>query len=118
MREPSAFNKASEANRPTRPEDDAHWCRLLTPTLQLVTYGAMAFVMFLVALSAAADATCRGSGFLHYSGQAFLAQGPAGNILNVSANIQKGIAARKGVFEQLDEAALKTGTQEQLNVTA
>tara|TARA_R110002020_G_scaffold123420_2_gene279840 strand:- start:19520 stop:21307 length:1788 start_codon:yes stop_codon:yes gene_type:complete len=112
--ETERFNKASEANR-QRGLKMTRTGAVFTPTLQLVTYGAMAFVMFLV-LYLRGDATA--GDLVSYITAAGLLPKPVRQLSEVSANIQKGIAAAESVFEQLDEAPeTDTGTVERDRVT-
>jgi subfamily B ATP-binding cassette protein MsbA len=112
--ETERFHKASEANR-QRGLKMTRTGAVFTPTLQLVTYGAMAFVMFLV-LYLRGDATA--GDLVSYITAAGLLPKPVRQLSEVSANIQKGIAAAESVFEQLDEAPeTDTGTVERDRVT-
>lgn len=97
--ETERFNSASEANR-QRGLKMTRTGAVFTPSLQLVTYGAMAFVMFLV-LYLRGDATA--GDLVSYITAAGLLPKPVRQLSEVSANIQKGIAAAESVFEQLDE---------------
>ena len=112
--ETERFNKASEANR-QRGLKMTRTGAVFTPSLQLVTYGAMAFVMFLV-LYLRGDATA--GDLVSYITAAGLLPKPVRQLSEVSANIQKGIAAADSIFEQLDEAPeTDTGTVERDRVT-
>ncbi len=112
--ETERFNKASEANR-QRGLKMTRTGAVFTPSLQLVTYGAMAFVMFLV-LYLRGDATA--GDLVSYITAAGLLPKPVRQLSEVSANIQKGIAAAESIFEQLDEAPeTDTGTVERPRVT-
>ncbi|MFO7704950.1 MAG: lipid A export permease/ATP-binding protein MsbA, partial [Halopseudomonas sp.] len=107
--ETERFDKASEANR-QRGLKMTRTGAVFTPTLQLVTYGAMAFVMFLV-LYLRGDATA--GDLVSYITAAGLLPKPVRQLSEVSANIQKGIAAAESIFEQLDEEPeTDTGTVE------
>ncbi|MBQ0742431.1 MAG: lipid A export permease/ATP-binding protein MsbA [Pseudomonas sp.] len=107
--ETERFDKASEANR-ERGLKMTRTGAVFTPTLQLVTYGAMAFVMFLV-LYLRGDATA--GDLVSYITAAGLLPKPVRQLSEVSANIQKGIAAAESIFEQLDEEPeTDTGTVE------
>ena len=97
--ETERFDTASEANR-QRGLKMTRTGAVFTPTLQLVTYGAMAFVMFLV-LYLRGDATA--GDLVSYITAAGLLPKPVRQLSEVSANIQKGIAAAESIFEQLDE---------------
>ncbi|TFF41899.1 lipid A export permease/ATP-binding protein MsbA [Pseudomonas sp. RIT623] len=72
-----------------------------TPTLQLVTYSAMAVVMFLVLLlrgeASAGD-------LVAYITMAGLLPKPIRQLSEVSSTIQRGVAGAESIFEQLDEA--------------
>ena len=72
-----------------------------TPMLQLVIYSAMAVLMFLVLLLRG-DATA--GDLVAYITAAGLLPKPIRQLSEVSANIQKGLAAADSIFEQLDEA--------------
>ena len=72
-----------------------------TPMLQLVIYSAMAVLMFLV-LFLRGDATA--GDLVAYITAAGLLPKPIRQLSEVSANIQKGLAAADSIFEQLDEA--------------
>ncbi|SDU16619.1 lipid A export permease/ATP-binding protein MsbA [Geopseudomonas guangdongensis] len=71
-----------------------------TPTLQLLIYIAMAVLMFLVLLLRG-DATA--GDLVAYITAAGLLPKPIRQLSEVSANIQKGLAAADSIFEQLDE---------------
>ncbi len=112
--ETERFHTASEANR-QRGLKMTRTGAVFTPSLQLVTYGAMAFVMFLV-LYLRGDATA--GDLVSYITAAGLLPKPVRQLSEVSANIQKGIAAAESVFEQLDEAPeTDAGTVERDRVT-
>ncbi|MEH6564960.1 MAG: lipid A export permease/ATP-binding protein MsbA [Halopseudomonas sp.] len=112
--ETERFNKASENNR-QRGLKMTRTGAVYTPTLQLVTYSAMAVVMFLV-LFLRGDATV--GDLVSYITAAGLLPKPIRQLSEVSANIQKGIAAAESIFEQLDEEPeLDEGTHEQERVT-
>jgi ATP-binding cassette, subfamily B, bacterial MsbA len=88
---------------------------IFTPSLQLVTYSAMAVVMFLV-LFLRGDATA--GDLVSYITAAGLLPKPVRQLSEVSANIQKGIAAAESIFDQLDEEPeLDTGNHEADRVT-
>jgi len=97
--ESERFRLASENNR-LRGLKMVRTGAVFTPTLQLVTYGAMAGVMFLV-LFLRGDATA--GDLVSYITAAGLLPKPIRQLSEVSANIQKGIAAAESIFEQLDE---------------
>ncbi|WP_010488455.1 lipid A export permease/ATP-binding protein MsbA [Pseudomonas sp. S9] len=81
-----------------------------TPMLQLVIYIAMAVLLFLV-LYLRGDATA--GDLVAYITAAGLFQKPIRQLSEVSATIQKGLAAADSIFEQLDEAPeVDTGTYE------
>ncbi|WP_371923493.1 lipid A export permease/ATP-binding protein MsbA [Pseudomonas sp. OIL-1] len=112
--ESERFHKASEANR-ERGLKMTRTGAVFTPSLQLVTYGSMAFVMFLVLLLRG-DATA--GDLVAYITAAGMLPKPVRQLSEVSANIQKGIAAAESIFEQLDEEPeIDTGTYEQERVT-
>lgn len=107
--ETARFYEASENNR-QRGLKMTRTGAVFTPTLQLVTYGAMAAVMFLV-LFMRGDSTA--GDLVSYITAAGLLPKPIRQLSEVSANIQKGIAAAESIFEQLDEEPEKdTGTIE------
>ncbi|GHU25337.1 lipid A export ATP-binding/permease protein MsbA [Betaproteobacteria bacterium] len=72
-----------------------------TPTLQLVTYTAMAVVLFLV-LWLKGDASTAGD-LVAYITAAGLLPKPIRQLSEVSSTIQKGVAGAESIFEQLDE---------------
>jgi len=112
--ETERFHKASEANR-QRGLKMTRTGAVFTPTLQLVTYSAMASVMFLV-LFLRGDATA--GDLVAYITAAGLLPKPIRQLSEVSANIQKGIAAAESIFEQLDEdPELDEGTLEREKVS-
>lgn len=81
-----------------------------TPMLQLVIYVAMAVLLFLV-LYLRGDATA--GDLVAYITAAGLLPKPIRQLSEVSATIQKGLAAADSIFEQLDEAPeVDTGTVE------
>ncbi|APR04070.1 lipid A export permease/ATP-binding protein MsbA [Thauera chlorobenzoica] len=73
---------------------------IFTPSLQLVTYAAMAVVLFLVLLlrgdSSAGD-------LVAYITAAGLLPKPIRQLSEVSSTIQRGVAGAESIFEQLDE---------------
>lgn len=73
-----------------------------TPTLQLVTYSAMAVVMFLV-LYLRGDASP--GDLVAYITMAGLLPKPIRQLSEVSSTIQKGVAGAESIFEQVDEPA-------------
>jgi subfamily B ATP-binding cassette protein MsbA len=73
---------------------------IYTPTLQLLIYSAMAGLMFLVLLLRG-DASA--GDLVAYITAAGLLPKPIRQLSEVSANIQKGLAAADSIFEQLDE---------------
>lgn len=86
-----------------------------TPSLQLVIYGAMAVLMFLVLL-------LRGDAspgeLVAYITLAGLLPKPIRQLSEVSSTIQKGVAGAESIFEQLDEAPeVDSGTQERARVS-
>lgn len=112
--ESQRFHRASENNR-QRGLKMVRTSAVFTPTLQLATYGAMAGVMFLV-LFLRGDATA--GDLVSYITAAGLLPKPIRQLSEVSANIQKGIAAAESIFEQLDEEPEQdTGTIERDRVT-
>lgn len=72
-----------------------------TPMLQLVTYSAMAVVMFLV-LYLRGDSSA--GDLVAYITMAGLLPKPIRQLSEVSSTIQKGVAGAESIFEQLDEA--------------
>lgn len=112
--ESERFNKASENNR-QRGLKMTRTGAVYTPTLQLVTYSAMAVVMFLV-LFLRGDSSV--GDLVSYITAAALIPKPIRQLSEVSANIQKGIAAAESIFEQLDEEPeLDEGTVERERVS-
>lgn len=97
--ESARFHRASENNR-QRGLKMVRTGAVFTPTLQLATFGAMAGVMFLV-LFLRGDATA--GDLVAYITAAGMLPKPIRQLSEVSANIQKGIAAAESIFEQLDE---------------
>ncbi|MNZ61178.1 Lipid A export ATP-binding/permease protein MsbA [compost metagenome] len=86
-----------------------------TPTLQLLIYTAMAALMFLVLLLRG-DASA--GDLVAYITAAGLLPKPIRQLSEVSANIQKGLAAADSIFEQLDEAPeVDTGSVERERVS-
>lgn len=73
---------------------------IYTPSLQLVIYGAMAVLMFLVLLLRG-DATA--GQMVAYITLAGLLPKPIRQLSEVSSTIQKGVAGAESIFEQLDE---------------
>ena len=83
---------------------------VFTPSLQVVTYGAMAVVLFLVLLLRG-DATA--GDLVAYITAAGLLPKPIRQLSEVSNTIQRGVAGAESIFEQLDEAPeVDTGTVE------
>lgn len=112
--ETERFHRASEENR-QRGLKMTRTGAIFTPSLQLVTYSAMAVVMFLV-LFLRGDATA--GDLVSYITAAGLLPKPVRQLSEVSANIQKGIAAAESIFDQLDEEPeLDTGSHEADRVT-
>lgn len=74
---------------------------VFTPSLQLVTYSAMAVLLFLVLLLRG-DATA--GDLVAYITAAGLLPKPIRQLSEVSATIQKGLAGAESIFDQLDEA--------------
>ncbi|MBH3339747.1 lipid A export permease/ATP-binding protein MsbA [Pseudomonas sp. o96-267] len=74
---------------------------IYTPSLQLVNYAAMAFLMFLV-LFLRGDASV--GDLVAYITAAGLLPKPIRQLSEVSSTIQKGLAGAESIFEQLDEA--------------
>ncbi|SDT95431.1 lipid A export permease/ATP-binding protein MsbA [Halopseudomonas salegens] len=97
--ESERFRQASENNR-LRGLKMTRTSAVFTPALQLVTFSAMAVVMFLVLLMRG-DATV--GDLVAYITAAGLLPKPVRQLSEVSANIQKGIAAAENIFEQLDQ---------------
>lgn len=86
-----------------------------TPMLQLVTYSAMAVVMFLV-LYLRGDSSA--GDLVAYITMAGLLPKPIRQLSEVSSTIQKGVAGAESIFEQLDEAPeIDNGTQERERVS-
>ncbi|MBC9072308.1 lipid A export permease/ATP-binding protein MsbA [Thauera sp. CAU 1555] len=73
---------------------------VFTPSLQLVTYSAMAVLLFLVLLLRG-DATA--GDLVAYITAAGLLPKPIRQLSEVSATIQRGLAGAESIFEQLDE---------------
>lgn len=74
---------------------------IFTPSLQVVTYGAMAIVLFLV-LALRGDSSA--GDLVAYITAAGLLPKPIRQLSEVSSTIQRGVAGAESVFEQLDEA--------------
>ncbi len=86
-----------------------------TPMLQLVIFSAMAMLMYLV-LFLRGDASV--GELVAYITAAGLLPKPIRQLSEVSATIQKGLAAADSIFEQLDEAPeVDHGTQERERIT-
>src|SRR5690606_27446055 len=112
--ESGRFHRASENNR-QRGLKMVRTGAVFTPMLQLATFSAMAGVMFLV-LFLRGDATA--GDLVAYITAAGMLPKPIRQLSEVSANIQKGIAAAESIFEQLDEAPeLDTGNIERDRVS-
>ncbi len=98
--ERSRFQQASQSNT-DRQLSMTRTGAVYTPTLQLVTYSAMAVVMFLVLLlrgeASAGD-------LVAYITMAGLLPKPIRQLSEVSSTIQRGVAGAESIFEQLDEA--------------
>ena len=75
---------------------------IYTPSLQLVNYAAMAFLMFLV-LFLRGDASV--GDLVAYITAAGLLPKPIRQLSEVSSTVQKGLAGAESIFEQLDEEA-------------
>ncbi len=81
-----------------------------TPLLQLVTYSAMAMVMFLV-LYLRGDSSA--GDLVAYITMAGLLPKPIRQLSEVSSTVQKGLAGAESIFEQLDEPSeVDNGTVE------
>ncbi|NLY59331.1 MAG: lipid A export permease/ATP-binding protein MsbA [Gammaproteobacteria bacterium] len=112
--ESNRFHNASENNR-LRGLKMVRTGAVFTPMLQLATFSAMAAVMFLV-LFMRGEATV--GDLVAYITAAGLLPKPIRQLSEVSANIQKGIAAAESIFEQLDEEPEQdTGTIERDRVS-
>src|SRR3990167_3956234 len=86
-----------------------------TPLLQLVTYSAMAMVMFLV-LYLRGDSSA--GDLVAYITMAGLLPKPIRQLSEVSSTVQKGLAGAESIFGQLDEAPeIDRGTQERERVS-
>ena len=72
-----------------------------TPTLQVVTYSAMAGVLFLV-LALRGDASA--GDLVAYITAAGMLPKPIRQLSEVSSTIQRGVAGAESIFEQLDQA--------------
>jgi len=98
--EKARFQQASQSNT-DRQLSMTKTGAVYTPTLQLVTYSAMAVVMFLVLLlrgeASAGD-------LVAYITMAGLLPKPIRQLSEVSSTIQRGVAGAESIFEQLDEA--------------
>ncbi|WP_010221554.1 lipid A export permease/ATP-binding protein MsbA [Pseudomonas donghuensis] len=98
--EKSRFQQASQSNT-DKQLSMTKTGAVYTPTLQLVTYSAMAVVMFLVLLlrgeASAGD-------LVAYITMAGLLPKPIRQLSEVSSTIQRGVAGAESIFEQLDEA--------------
>ncbi|WP_407292891.1 lipid A export permease/ATP-binding protein MsbA [Stutzerimonas zhaodongensis] len=85
-----------------------------TPMLQLLTYSAMAVLMFLVLLLRG-DASA--GDLVAYITMAGLLPKPIRQLSEVSSTIQKGVAGAESIFQQLDEEAeLDSGKEERERV--
>ena len=88
---------------------------VFTPSLQVVTYSAMAVVLFLVLLLRG-DATA--GDLVAYITAAGLLPKPIRQLSEVSSTIQRGVAGAESIFEQLDEPReLDTGTVERERIS-
>ncbi|MBN6713831.1 lipid A export permease/ATP-binding protein MsbA [Pseudomonas capsici] len=88
---------------------------IYTPMLQLVIYVAMAILMYLV-LYMRGDSSA--GELIAYITAAGLLPKPIRQLSEVSATIQKGLAAAENIFEQLDEEPeVDSGTREQENIS-
>jgi subfamily B ATP-binding cassette protein MsbA len=88
---------------------------IFTPSLQIVTYSAMAVVLFLVLLLRG-DSTA--GDLVAYITAAGLLPKPIRQLSEVSSIIQRGVAGAESIFEQLDEPReVDAGTLERDRVT-
>jgi subfamily B ATP-binding cassette protein MsbA len=88
---------------------------VFTPSLQVVTYSAMAVVLFLV-LALRGDATA--GDLVAYITAAGLLPKPIRQLSEVSSTIQRGVAGAESIFEQLDEPReVDTGTVERERIS-
>ncbi|WP_434696064.1 lipid A export permease/ATP-binding protein MsbA [Pseudomonas sp. Z1-14] len=107
------FHKASADNM-NRSLGMTRTQSIYTPMLQLVIYIGMAVLMYLV-LYLRGDASA--GELVAYITAAGLLPKPIRQLSEVSATIQKGLAAAESIFEQLDEEPeIDTGTQEMVRV--
>ncbi|THF57658.1 lipid A export permease/ATP-binding protein MsbA [Pseudothauera rhizosphaerae] len=98
--ESGRFSDASAGN--TRKQlKQVRTSALFTPALQLVTYSAMAVLLFLVLLL---RGEASAGELVAYITAAGLLPKPIRQLSEVSATIQKGLAGAESIFEQLDEA--------------
>ena len=112
--EQARFLKASEGNR-DKQLGMIKTSAVYTPTLQLLIYSAMGALMFLV-LFLRGDASA--GDLVAYITAAGLLPKPIRQLSEVSANVQKGLAAADSIFEQLDEAPeVDNGTVERQRVS-
>src|SRR5690606_17296780 len=112
--ESERFHRASENNR-QRGLKMVRTGAVFTHMLQLATFSAMAGGVFLV-LCRLREATA--GALAAYISAAGMLPKPISQLSEVSANIQKGIAAAESIFEQLDEAPeLDTGDIERDRVS-
>ena len=112
--EQARFSEASEGNT----EKQLRMTKtsaVYTPMLQLVTYSAMALVMFLV-LVMRGDASA--GDLVAYITLAGLLPKPIRQLSEVSSTIQRGVSGAESIFEQLDEPAeVDLGTVERDQVS-
>ncbi|MGH8439374.1 MAG: lipid A export permease/ATP-binding protein MsbA [Pseudomonas sp.] len=112
--ERNRFQRASEDNM-NRSLGMTRTQSIYTPLLQLVIYIAMAVLMYLV-LYLRGDSSA--GELIAYITAAGLLPKPIRQLSEVSATIQKGLAAAESIFEQLDEPPeVDTGTLERERVT-
>lgn len=112
--ESARFRNASQDN--TRKQlRQVKTAAVFTPSLQLVTFSAMAVLLYLVLLLRG-DATA--GELVAYITAAGLLPKPIRQLSEVSATIQKGLAGAESIFDQLDETPeVDHGTVEKDRVT-
>jgi subfamily B ATP-binding cassette protein MsbA len=112
--EQERFNEASADNRQKQLRM-VKTNAVYTPSLQLVIYGAMAVLMFLVLLLRGGASPGELVAYITLAG---LLPKPIRQLSEVSSTIQKGVAGAESIFEQLDEVPeIDGGTQERANVS-
>ena len=112
--ESARFRKASQDNM-ARQLKMVKTSAVFTPSLQLVTFSAMAVLLFLVLLLRGDSSV---GDLVAYITAAGLLPKPIRQLSEVSSTIQKGLAGAESIFAQLDEPTeLDQGTIERESVT-